>query len=118
MYRPPFPRRLALNIEINVSQNTSADNQGQPEVNPEFEEMSVWLGCVSATYADGMVDFGGTISKAEATKVLKRVGVPDEKIADIMGELDDPIDVERDTAILEKYGISRDVLVDRMGGSP
>jgi hypothetical protein len=80
--------------------------------------MSVWLGCVSATYADGMVDFGGTISKAEATKVLKRVGVPDEKIADIMGELDDPIDVERDTAILEKYGISRDVLVDRMGGSP
>ena len=37
MYRPPFPRRLALNIEINVSQNTSADNQGQPEVNPEFE---------------------------------------------------------------------------------
>jgi hypothetical protein len=65
-----------------------------------------------------MVDFGGTISKEEATKVLTRVGVPSEKIADIMSELEDPIDVDRDTAILEKYGISRDVLVDRMGGSP
>jgi hypothetical protein len=65
-----------------------------------------------------MVDFAGKISKAEAIKVLSRVGVPKEKIADIMSELADPIDVDRDTAILEKYGISRDVLVDRMGGSP
>jgi hypothetical protein len=65
-----------------------------------------------------MVDFGGTISKAEATKVLGRVGVSKEKIADIMSELQDPIEVDRDTATLEKYGISRDVLVDRMGGSP
>jgi hypothetical protein len=65
-----------------------------------------------------MVDFAATISKAEATKVLRRVGVSKEKIADIMSELGDPIDIDRDTAILEKYGISRDVLVDRMGGSP
>jgi len=65
-----------------------------------------------------MVDFAATISKAEATKVLRRVGVSNEKIADIMSELGDPIDIDRDTAILEKYGISRDVLVDRMGGSP
>jgi hypothetical protein len=65
-----------------------------------------------------MVDFAATISKAEATKVLRRVGVSKEKIADIMSELGDPIDVDRDSAILEKYGISRDVLVDRMGGSP
>ena len=65
-----------------------------------------------------MVDFAGTISKAEAIKVLSRVGVPKAKIADIMSELPDPIDVVRDTAVLEKYGISRDVLVDRMGGSP
>jgi hypothetical protein len=65
-----------------------------------------------------MVDFAATISKAEATKVLRRVGVSKEKIADIMSELGDPIDIDRDTAILEKYGISREVLVDRMGGSP
>lgn len=65
-----------------------------------------------------MVDFGGAISKAEATKVLARVGVSKERIADILSQLDDPIDVDRDTAILEKYGISRDILVNRMGGSP
>ncbi len=65
-----------------------------------------------------MVDFAGTISKAEATKVLTRVGVSRERIADILSQLEDPIDVDRDTAILEHYGINRDILVDRMGGSP
>jgi DNA-directed RNA polymerase subunit H (RpoH/RPB5) len=58
------------------------------------------------------------ISKAEATKVLRRVGISDEKIANILSELEDPIDVDRDAAVLAKYGINRDVLVDLMGGSP
>jgi hypothetical protein len=65
-----------------------------------------------------MVDHAATISKAEATKVLRRVGLSEEKINGILSELGDPIDVDRDAGVLEKYGISRDVLVDLMGGSP
>jgi CBS-domain-containing membrane protein len=65
-----------------------------------------------------MVDHVTTLSKVEATKVFRRVGFSDEKIAGILSELDDPIDIDRDAAVLEKYGINRDVLVDLMGGSP
>jgi CBS-domain-containing membrane protein len=65
-----------------------------------------------------MVDYAATLSKAEATKVLRRVGFSDEKIEHVLSELDDPIDIDRDVDVLEKYGITRDVLVDLMGGSP
>jgi hypothetical protein len=65
-----------------------------------------------------MVDFTQTLSKAEAMKVLLRVGFSVAKIDAIFSELPDPIDLDRDSAVLEKYGINRDVLVDLMGGSP
>lgn len=65
-----------------------------------------------------MGELGTRLSKAEATRVLRRVGFSKENIATVMSELDDPIDIERDAAILEKYGINRDLLVDLMGGSP
>ena len=48
------------------------------------------------------------VKATEVIKILMNLGV--------MATINQPI--ERDTAILEKYGISRDVLVDRMGGSP
>jgi hypothetical protein len=70
------------------------------------------------TYADAMVDHAATLSKAEANKVLLRVGFSQEKITNIFSELEDPIDFDRDVAVLEKYGITRDVLEDLMGGSP
>jgi CBS-domain-containing membrane protein len=70
------------------------------------------------TYADAMVDHAATLSKAEANKVLLRVGFSEEKIVDLFSELEDPIDVDRDAAVLEKHGISRDILEDLMGGSP
>jgi hypothetical protein len=59
-----------------------------------------------------------TISKAEASKVLRRVGISEGRIAEIFSELKDPIDLNRDVAVLEKYGITRDALEDLMGGSP
>jgi hypothetical protein len=70
------------------------------------------------TYAGAMVDHATTLSKAEANKVLLRVGLSQEKITNIFSELEDPIDFDRDVAVLEKYGITRDVLEDLMGGSP
>jgi hypothetical protein len=72
---------------------------------------------VNGTYADAMASHE-TISKAEAARVLNRVGYSKEKIVDIMSELKDPIDIDRDAAVLEKYGITRDALEDLMGGSP
>jgi CBS-domain-containing membrane protein len=70
------------------------------------------------TYADPMVDHAETLSKAEAAGVLRRVGFSDEKIDKLLSELNDPIDFDRDAAILEKFGVNRDTLVDLMGGSP
>jgi CBS-domain-containing membrane protein len=65
-----------------------------------------------------MAEREATISKAEATSVLRRVGFSQEKIAEFLSELEDPIDIDRDATVLEKHGISRDMLVDLMGGSP
>jgi hypothetical protein len=59
-----------------------------------------------------------TITKAEAFKVLRRVGIPEEIIATIGIELSDPIDLDRDQAVLGRYGITHQYLIDRMGGSP
>ena len=65
-----------------------------------------------------MVDHAETLSKAEAAGVLRRVGFSDEKIDKLLSELNDPIDFDRDAAILERFGVNRDTLVDLMGGSP
>jgi hypothetical protein len=123
----PSPKLDRDATSLSLSVPTSRRRQGQGGhwvgfTHPSGKQVAPRaLACAGSKlthYPDAMVDFAATISKAEATKVLRRVGVSNEKIADIMSELGDPIDIDRDTAILEKYGISRDVLVDRMGGSP
>jgi hypothetical protein len=50
-------------------------------------------------------------------RILRRAGRPDtaEQLAEL---LPDPVDLDRDAGLLERHGLSRDVLVDRMGGSP
>ena len=61
---------------------------------------------------------GFQISQDEFALVLRRAGYPAEKIQKIIAELPDPIDVDRDSEVLERYGLSRDRLTDKMGGSP
>lgn len=58
------------------------------------------------------------MSKAEVTKVLRRVGVSDDRIKTLLDELPDPVDLDREAQLLERYGIDRSRLNDRMGGSP
>jgi hypothetical protein len=58
------------------------------------------------------------MSKAEASRVLRRVGLPEETIGRILEELPDPIDFDRDSPILVRHGLTRDRLRDLMGGSP
>lgn len=59
-----------------------------------------------------------TISKEEGARVLRRAGYSPELIQEIFDQLDDPVDVNRDAQTLSRYGISRDHLIDMMGGSP
>jgi hypothetical protein len=58
------------------------------------------------------------ISHAEARRILWRAGYPQERIDDVLCQLPDPIDAERDAEAVFKLGVSRDTLMDRMGGSP
>ncbi|HLI02336.1 MAG TPA: hypothetical protein VKV06_16230 [Acidimicrobiales bacterium] len=60
----------------------------------------------------------GRISKDEARKVLRRVGVPDDRIEEILDQLPDPVDLDKQAPLLARYGIDRSRLNDRMGGSP
>ena len=58
------------------------------------------------------------VSHAEAGRALRRAGYPEEQIEELLRDLPDPIDTERDAAACFKLGLSVSSLVDRMGGSP
>jgi hypothetical protein len=57
-------------------------------------------------------------SHEEFERVLHRAGYSDEFISEILSELPDPIDLDRDHTILARHGLSPERLMDRMGGSP
>jgi hypothetical protein len=57
-------------------------------------------------------------SKTEVRSVLRRVGIPDARIVEILTGLQDPIDLDRDQVTLERYGLSYGNLIDMIGGSP
>jgi len=59
------------------------------------------------------------VPKQDALDMLARVGRTD-LIEEARRNLPDPIDTDRDVDLerLLQYGLTRDQLVDRMGGSP
>jgi hypothetical protein len=57
-------------------------------------------------------------SHEEAARVLRRAGYPDEFIQELLSQLPDPIDLQRDQQTLARYGVSPERLMDRMGASP
>ena len=61
---------------------------------------------------------GVRISHAEFAGLLRRVGYPPEVIDEITAQLADPIDVDRDAHILNRYNLTRGRLMDAMGASP
>jgi hypothetical protein len=58
------------------------------------------------------------MSKASVAEVLHHVGFPEDKVNELLAQLADPVDFDRDAAILDRYGVDRGILMDRMGGSP
>ena len=57
-------------------------------------------------------------SHDEVTRVLRHAGYSDEFISEVLSQLPDPIDLQRDQQILARCGLSPERLMDRMGGSP
>jgi hypothetical protein len=61
---------------------------------------------------------GTRITHAEFARRLRRFGYPPEVIDEIAAQLEDPIDVERDSQILDRYNLTRGRLMEIMGASP
>jgi hypothetical protein len=57
-------------------------------------------------------------SHEEVARVLRHAGYADELIREVLSQLPDPIDLQRDQQILARYGLGREPLMDRLGGSP
>lgn len=57
-------------------------------------------------------------SHEEFVRVMHRAGYSDEFIREVLNQLPDPIDLERDQEVLARYGLSAERLMDRLGGSP
>jgi hypothetical protein len=57
-------------------------------------------------------------SHEEAARLFRRAGYSDEVISEVLSQLPDPIDLQRDQQILARYGLNPERLMDRMGGSP
>jgi hypothetical protein len=60
----------------------------------------------------------GLRSHEEFTQVLRRAGYSEDFIVDVLGQLSDPINLQRDQQILAHYRLSSERLMDRLGGSP
>jgi hypothetical protein len=56
--------------------------------------------------------------KRHVDSVLTRAGVPEDVRAEILAEIDLPIDLAALQAFLAARGITHDGLISRMGGSP
>jgi hypothetical protein len=57
------------------------------------------------------------MAKAEVLRVLRHAGL--SQVADQLApELPEVVDLDRDYHLFQRYGVDRDVLVSRMGGSP
>ncbi|MFZ0040943.1 MAG: hypothetical protein WAK93_06540 [Solirubrobacteraceae bacterium] len=59
-----------------------------------------------------------TVSKDGLFKKLRFAGISEETIAQLDAVLPDPVDLNRYADTLGRYGLSRDELVSRRGGSP
>jgi hypothetical protein len=57
-------------------------------------------------------------SHEEFARVLRRAGYSDEFIHEVLSQLPDPIDLQRDEQTLARHGLSPERLVGRLGGSP
>jgi hypothetical protein len=65
-----------------------------------------------------MTEISRSISKADAVRVLQRVGIPAARIDEILRELPDPIDLDHAEPVFARYGVTHEGLMNRLGASP
>jgi hypothetical protein len=58
-----------------------------------------------------------SVSRESVVELLRSLGYPNEA-EEAERDLPDPVDTEQAIAFGDRHGITRSVLVDRMGGSP
>ena len=64
-----------------------------------------------------MVCYNGTMRRSDVVATLRKAGLPD--LAELAEKsLPDPVDRQEVQDLLAPYGLSAEVLTDRMGGSP
>ena len=56
-------------------------------------------------------------ARQDVVDMLRRTGLP-ELADEALRVLPDPVDLDVAAEILESFGVTRDDLIDRMGGSP
>jgi hypothetical protein len=56
--------------------------------------------------------------KSEVERMLLRAGLSHDLVQDLLKDLPDPVDLDRDAAVMDRHGITRTQLTDMMGGSP
>jgi hypothetical protein len=54
----------------------------------------------------------------KVTRLLRREGYSDGFISEVLRQLPEPVDVQRDQEILGHFGLSPEQLMDRMGAGP
>jgi hypothetical protein len=57
-------------------------------------------------------------TKAELLSVLRRIGLPPATINEIDSKLPDVVDLDEAAALFQTYGLTRDEVISRLGGSP
>ena len=57
-------------------------------------------------------------SHEQVSRLLRRAVYPEEFIREVLSELPDPVDLQRDQQILWRYGLTPERLMDQFGGSP
>jgi hypothetical protein len=57
-------------------------------------------------------------SHEEVARVLRHAGYRDDFIREVLAELPDPVDLERDEPILARFGLGPEPLMQRLGSSP
>ena len=57
-------------------------------------------------------------SKVELLDVLRRIGVPQATVDEISSKLPDFVDLDDAGTLFQKYGLTRDEVISRLGGSP
>lgn len=57
------------------------------------------------------------VTKQHIVDVLRRAGLSQEA-EQLVASLPDPVDADEAAQLCSRYGITKDMLIDRMGGSP